>query len=207
MALTLVAVGLAVLITALWDFGRRMETTAHHPGLSAQAAIVFTGQFNRVREGLDLLERSEIRQLFVSGVNRKAGMTPARFVAQFELDRSSQEALAEGRLVLGPAARSTFQNVSETRCWLQSQGVQGPVLLITSARHMPRASVALERALPNLQVLRLSVSDGPTGLSTFAKEFMKYLATLSVTRIPLLAGWLMGDVSHTHCDGGPSTSL
>ena len=185
MALTLAAIAVAVLITALWDFARRMASTAE--GLPAQAAV-FTGHFARIQKGLDLLDRREIKQLLVSGVNRQSGIMAVRFASQFfELEHSSHEALSEGRLVLGKVAKSTLENVSETLCWLESRGLEGPVLLITSARHMPRASVALENAMPNRQIRRLSVSDGAIGPAPVALEFLKYLATLAIIRMPLVA--------------------
>jgi uncharacterized SAM-binding protein YcdF (DUF218 family) len=184
MALTLAAIAVAVLITALWDFARRMASTAE--GLPAQAAV-FTGHFARIQKGLDLLDRREIKQLLVSGVNRESGIMAVRFASQFELEHSSREALSEGRLVLGPVAKSTLENVSETLCWLESRGLEGPVLLITSARHMPRASVALENAMPNRQIRRLSVSDGAIRPAPVALEFLKYLATLAIIRMPLVA--------------------
>jgi hypothetical protein len=49
------------------------------------AAVVFTGQFDRVDEGLRLADAGAVPRLYISGVNGNAGLDPAHFVEQFAI--------------------------------------------------------------------------------------------------------------------------
>lgn len=140
--------------------------------------VVFTGQFNRVRAGLTLLERGAISPLLVSGTNPPAGIPLAGFAQQFQLSPTLQAALADGALVLDPHATNTLQNATETRRWLANRPTDRAVVLITSRFHMPRASLALEQALGERLVLRYPVLEESVHYMGVIAEFWKYLATL-----------------------------
>ena len=142
-------------------------------------AVVFTGQFDRVRAGLAFLASGEIQHLLISGVNRGAGIHPERFATQFSLGKDMRTALSQGRLVLGVHATTTLENAAETRCWLRGIHHEGPILLITGTAHMPRASIALEHALPGTEVRRITVDkEEREGLrGAVFHEFAKYGAT------------------------------
>lgn len=179
----------------IWDFTRRMNLSTSDTGLPAQA-VVFTGQFDRVWLGLDLLSRGEIERLFISGVNAGAGINEELFVTQFSLEGDLLQAFADGRIVLGTLANTTLQNARETKCWFERNGQSGPVLLITSKRHMPRASVALEQALPDHKIRRMSVpySGQNSGVARpIEDEYMKYLATLVITHLPAAIANRLGE--------------
>ena len=125
----------------------------------AAAAVVFTGAFERVDAGLRLLEAGAVPRLYVSGVNANAGIPPARFVSQFSLRNPSIADLP--RLVAccvewGEDADNTLENAFDTKCWVDRRGVSGPLLLITSRRHMARALAALSGALPGRALISLS---------------------------------------------------
>ncbi|MEO4041841.1 ElyC/SanA/YdcF family protein [Hoeflea sp. CAU 1731] len=168
------AAAMAVLLFAICDFSWRMRSTETQKiGLG----VVFTGQFVRVREGLALLDSDQIDRLFVSGVNRKAGMTIISFADQFGLNDQLRMDLSDGRLVLSAGARDTFENASETRCWLRKYPKETSVLLITSSGHMPRASLMLEFALKGRRVERLSILEASAGRGDFMGEFGKYVIT------------------------------
>lgn len=160
------------------DYERRQRPTLVVGQWPAQA-VVFTGQFNRVDYALNLLERGAIDRLFVSGVNPGAGLTPERFAQQFALSDTLRAALANGHLVLGTRAKNTLENADETLCWLRSTGASGPILLVTSQRHMARASLALEAATGR-PVWRYVVPGDAARAATadfHDPEFQKYLAT------------------------------
>ena len=176
-ALTLVLIIGAVLL----DFRARTMSN-YHPDDDTAIGVVFTGQYVRVYQGLALLKKDIVEPLFISGVNRPAGMTTENFSTKFELDESLLDDLTDGRLILGDRAHSTFENALEVRCWLEKIDADPslddlPVVLITSSLHMPRASVALERALRGREVYRWSIPESLDPKQEPGREFMKYLAT------------------------------
>ncbi len=159
-----------------------MEASRPGEGLPANA-VVFTGQFDRVRAGLEILRQGRVEALFISGVNRGAGIEKEGFASQFSLDPNLEQALKSGRLALGERAQNTLQNAAETACWYKARGLSGPLLLITSCLHMPRASLALERSLPEVDIARLCIASGTkretaNGLVT---EFTKFATTAVAT--------------------------
>ena len=72
--------------------------------------------------------------------------------------------MAEGRIVLATDPNTTLQNAAESTRWLADHPDIRRVLRITSRSHMPRASLALERALKSssivVEVVRYPVEDG-----------------------------------------------
>ncbi len=156
-----------------------MKVGASADGALPHVAIVFTGQFERTHAGLDLLRQGQIEQLFISGVNPGAGMRIERFADEFGLDARLRSALEAGRINLGPRAQSTSQNALETACWLRARHLSGPILLITSQAHMPRASLALEWAVGGQGVERWSLRSerAPPSLEIIASEFLKFVVT------------------------------
>lgn len=170
----------------VWQFAARLGPVAVTAPL-APVAVVFTGQFDRVELGLALLERRVIDRLFISGVNRGAGIRPQGFAHQFALSPTATAALATGRIILAPEADTTFENALETRCWLMQQPDIAAVVLITGRFHMPRAATVLERALPRPVVVhRLSPAPPEmAGRHWPIREFAKFAATWAVTLLPL----------------------
>lgn len=120
-----------------------------------ETAVVFTGVRNRVQWALRLLEEGRISRLLVSGIPEEM------FMREFRLSRVLAEARRDGRLVLGTRAESTLENAAETVCWLNQEGLTGPILLITSDEHLPRAMAALANAAPDLEVTPLGVGASP----------------------------------------------
>ena len=156
----------------------------------ASAAVVFTGAFERVDAGLQLLDAGVIPRLYVSGVNANAGIPPARFVSQFSVRNPSiadLPRLVECCVEWGERADNTIQNAWDTKCWAERRGVSGPLLLITSRRHMARAMAALSGALPGRALIPYPVDDAPPsagGLRGRAFEYVKYLGTHVAVRLP-----------------------
>jgi uncharacterized SAM-binding protein YcdF (DUF218 family) len=152
--------------------------------------IVFTGAFERVDAGLRLLNAGAIPRLYVSGVNAGAGILPARFVSQFSLHNPNIPDLQ--RLVAccvewGEDANNTFQNASDTKCWVDRRELAGPLLLITSRQHMARAMAALSAALPGRALIAYPVEDALSSghsLRERALEYLKYLGTIVAVRLP-----------------------
>lgn len=170
-------------VAIVFDFARRMEPRSSVEGLP-KSAVVFTGQFDRVFKGLELMRRRRVTDLLISGANPGAGIWEGQFASQFSLDHDLQEALASGRLTLGEQAQNTLENAAETANWYKRRRLSGPLLLITSCSHMPRASLALERSLPTVDIVRMCLpsAEKQAAPEVVKTEFLKFVATLIVPR-------------------------
>lgn len=175
-------VGMVVLVL---DFLIRLVPAPISP--SPRAAIVFTGQFDRIELGIRLFAEHKIDWLFISGANPGAGLRRATFARQFALSPELTAALNEGRIVLGEDAEYTVANAIEARCWLRRHPAIETVTLITSRLHMPRASLAFERALPaGLRVARIFSDTQAVGVrdALGSGEFRKFVSTWFFSLLP-----------------------
>lgn len=157
-------------------------------GPMPRTAIVFTGQFDRIHFGIRLLEDQVIDRLLISGVNPRSGLDPDRFEVQFGLSPGLLAAMESGRIILATGANTTLENAVEASCWLALHPDIHDAVLITSRRHMPRASLALERALPAGFTIIRAVSDvkgGHEQLPALLEEFPKFVVTWIVTMFPM----------------------
>jgi uncharacterized SAM-binding protein YcdF (DUF218 family) len=183
----LAIIGSAALLVAflLLDFLNRSSIDRVSDSLP-HTAIVFTGDFGRVRLGLDLLSTGRVEQLFITGVNGDAGLNTARFAQQFNLSSLQAAWIRTGKLVLAEDAHNTLENALEAGCWLDNKPNIDAVVLITSRSHMARASTALERRISPINVSRV-ISD-PEGdydpLLLNLKEFGEFAATWLITLFP-----------------------
>ncbi len=178
MLLRLLGLFVLLILLAVGDFARRTQSNFDSDS-PRMPGVVFTGQFERVYAGLDLLEHGRIRPLLISGANGGAGIPVAGFAKKFQLSSALQAALSNGQLVLASGAYTTFQNAYETRQWLSTLPEGQPVVLITSRFHMPRASAALELAVENRRVLRHVVAEeAPVTRNHVATEWAKYMWTM-----------------------------
>jgi uncharacterized SAM-binding protein YcdF (DUF218 family) len=171
------------------------------------AAVVFTGQFERVDVGLRLADAGAVPRLYISGVNGNAGMDPAHFVEQFSTrnpDIADLRRLIACCVEWGERADNTFQNAQDTRCWVDRRGLTGPVLLITSRQHMARAMAALSGALPDRAIVAYPVEDElPTVGWARMRTYIEYLVTIVAARLPLSVGG--ESVYGPFVDGCPDT--
>ena len=156
------------------------------PAIAANAqepriAVVPTGQFSRIHEGLALLDSDQVEMLFITGVNRGAGIQPSGFAEQFDLSPHLSLALAEGRILLATEAQSTLDNAREAACWLRT-APSGPVILVTSDWHMPRAMRALRRAVGKERAIFTHPVQDEREV-TF-EEWLKRLLSWLVTALP-----------------------
>lgn len=136
---------LAIVIAA--DFRLRLEPRMAGAAAS-RTAVVFTGQFDRIDAALALFDAGQIDRMLISGVGIGSGLRPETIADQFNFSSRAREALRLGEIQLSSDPVDTFQNASETACWLGNPPPEGGVILVTSVSHMPRASITLERALP-----------------------------------------------------------
>jgi uncharacterized SAM-binding protein YcdF (DUF218 family) len=156
--------------------------------------VVFTGAFERVDAGLQLLDAGIVPRLYISGVNANAGILPTDFVSQFAMRNpniADLRRLVECCVEWGERADNTFQNARDTECWLDRRRLTGPLLLITSRSHMARAMAALSGALPSRVLIPYPVDDSrpfPDPLRGRAFEYVKYLGAIVAVRLPWIVG-------------------
>lgn len=154
----------------------------------AAAAIVFTGQFERIDAGLRLLDAGLVTRVHISGLNQGAGLVAESFVRQFSArnpDIHDVAGLVACCVSWSSLPETTFQNADEARCWLDGMSIDGPVLLITSRGHLPRAYFLLSRALGGREVISYPVDDN--GGSTFQarlRELGKLVGAVLVSLTP-----------------------
>lgn len=183
--LSVVGIAALILCFLLFDFMARSDPY-ERSGELPRTAIVFTGHFDRIHRGLDLLSSDDVGRLFITGVNGDAGLNSDRFPSQFELDPDQAGWIQTGKIVLAPDAHSTLENALEAACWLDPQPDIRAVTLITSRRHMARASVALQHAVSPISVVRV-ISDSSDEYDKFQLdlvEFGKFAATWFITLLP-----------------------
>jgi len=171
-------VAVVFLVFLLTTFYERTQVSDQSAGLP-RLAIVFTGQFDRVRLGLRLIEEGQIEKLFISGVNPGAGINMATFADQFELSPVLRGYLKTSKIVLASSAQSTIENAIESVCWLNDEPFKS-AFLITSKSHMARAYLALKEISPGVfDIRRFPVSDASRRDFDFlyVREFLKYSAT------------------------------
>jgi uncharacterized SAM-binding protein YcdF (DUF218 family) len=156
------------------------------------AAVVFTGQFERVDAGLRLADTDAVPRLYISGVNPNAGMNPAHFIEQFSTrnpDIADLRRLVACCVEWGQHADNTFQNAQDTKCWIERRGLAGPLLLITSRQTMARAMAAVSGVLRDRVIVPYPVEDGlPTVGRNRIRAYLKYLVTIVAIRLPLTVG-------------------
>jgi uncharacterized SAM-binding protein YcdF (DUF218 family) len=143
---------------------------------------VFTGAYERIEAGLDLLERGTIRQLLISGVNANAGLSVATFATQFGAGRSQIAKWLACCIELGLRADTTLQNALETACWVAKNEFKGPLVLVTSTAHAARARAALRHLVPEHRILVAAVANAATPsqatrLRGDVREYAKHLTT------------------------------
>ncbi len=167
----------------------RAETTLI---VQAEGVVAFTGGSDRVLEAAELLARGQARRLLITGVNRAThGADLARLLPV-------SKDLFDCCVDLGYRAMDTAGNAVETREWAKSHGIVGPLIIVTSNYHMPRALVELSAALPRFTLYPFPVvsehvnvgewSSDTRVLHLVAREYLKYLRAIARTKWERLTG-------------------
>jgi uncharacterized SAM-binding protein YcdF (DUF218 family) len=184
--------GLAALLFGVLS-GYFLFDSFHEPSIGAiagaEASVVFTGAHERIDAGLQLVAAKATPRLFISGANSEAGIFPGRFVPDFSARNPNIDLnrLLACCVELGEAANSTFENAWETRAWLRRRHIAGPVALITSRLHMPRALMLLSGAIWPQRIIPYPVEDefpSTDPLRERALEYLKYLASPAMALAP-----------------------
>ncbi|MGR7994141.1 MULTISPECIES: YdcF family protein [unclassified Xanthobacter] len=144
----------------------------------ADAIVVLTGGASRIADAVNLLAEGRGRRLLITGVNP--------ITSPLELKRTlpSGEELLTCCIDLGHKALNTRGNAIEAAEWARSQRFRS-LVVVTSAWHMPRALVELNRSLPDVELVAYPVVTSrmeaeqwwrnPATLKLLFKEYLKYM--------------------------------
>jgi uncharacterized SAM-binding protein YcdF (DUF218 family) len=148
---------------------------------TTDAIVVLTGGAARLATGVELLRQGRARKLFVSGVYRGVDVQEL-----LRVQRQSPEEVA-CCIELGYSAESTEGNATETRGWVEREGVAS-LRLVTASYHMPRSLIEFRRAMPELRIVAHPVLPDsfrrerwwawPGSLRLVIAEYHKLLAVL-----------------------------
>jgi uncharacterized SAM-binding protein YcdF (DUF218 family) len=146
--------------------------------MEADAAIVPTGGAGRIDRGLELIDEGEVKELFVSGVDRE--VTPDEFAQEFDVPSRVMDCC----VTLGFAAVDTRSNASEAAMWIAERDYTS-VRLVTTDWHMRRALSEFQQAIsPQVTIIVDAVPARPPLEMLFA-EYNKYLASVLYRNLPI----------------------
>jgi uncharacterized SAM-binding protein YcdF (DUF218 family) len=148
---------------------------------TADGIVVLTGAAQRMNDAIELLANKRGARLLVSGVN------PAITTDELKKQIPDFARLSECCIDLGHEAQNTFGNAVETAAWAKKHGFK-TLLIVTSAWHMPRALVELERETDGIELIPYPVITermreqswwtNPQVARLLVFEYLKYLAAL-----------------------------
>lgn len=197
-------VGLATAAVLLFGLGFlvfafSVASTQEPADPHADAIIALTGGRDRVAEAVELLVAGRGRRLLISGVHPLTRATDIQKLT--DGDRSVFACCVD----LGRQAQTTAGNAEETANWVRAHGFES-LIVVTSAYHMPRSLIELDRALPKVRKIPYAVSRPDLNLETWylhpttAKllfsEYVKYIVARFAHQVPrnastqvALGGW------------------
>lgn len=112
------------------------------PEKHSDAVVVLTGGTNRIKTGLDLMQKTNAEYMLISGVNKE--------VSQNELfPNIKNEDLR--KITLGYEALDTVGNAQEIKSWIKGKNIKS-ILLVTSFYHMPRSIFEIKKINKDIQI-------------------------------------------------------
>jgi uncharacterized SAM-binding protein YcdF (DUF218 family) len=179
---TVAAVLAMVLIAAVIGFVgflSQLRGTETKPDRRADGIVVLTGGSSRVSDAMELLAAGYGKRLLISGVHRTNDAS--------DISRSlpDSQSLMNCCVDLDRSAVNTRSNAAETRRWAHERGFKS-LIVVTSNYHMPRATVELSHAMPDIVLIPFAVvgdkwrdepwwANGAT-LRLVLSEYVKYVA-------------------------------
>lgn len=147
-----------LLVTAAFvrEYGKITSTPVNSwtEDITVDCAVVLTGGSNRVREGLDLLSRGQIKKLIISGVYKEATLREIYPLWPFYGELKEQDVILDRR------STTTYGNAQQSLPIVEALGCRD-VALITSYIHMYRAYRTFQAAYPQqISLMKFSVSPG-----------------------------------------------
>jgi uncharacterized SAM-binding protein YcdF (DUF218 family) len=176
----------SALIAGFVGFASTLERNETTLVVEAEGVVALTGGSDRVLEAAELLARGQARRLLITGVNRATHGADLAKILPVSKD------LFTCCVDLGYQALDTAGNARETHDWAKARGINGPLIVVTSNYHMPRALVELSAAMPGMTLYpypvvseHVSVADWSSDtrvLHLVAREYLKYLRAIIRTR-------------------------
>ena len=155
---------------------------------SADGIVALTGGPSRIADAVELLTTGRGKRLLISGVNPST--TPGELIRL----NPELEKLFACCVDLGHQALNTTGNAMEIAQWTRENQFRS-IIVVTSAWHMPRALVELDRELAGVELVpRAVVSDrmrdepwwtNPQTVRLLLVEYVKYLATFARVRLDM----------------------
>lgn len=153
---------------------------------NADGIVVFTGGASRIVDAVELLAARRGQKLLISGVH------PATTPGELTRANPEFERLLACCITLGHEATNTVGNAIETGRWVRDHGFRS-LIVVTSAWHMPRALIEVQRELPGVTLIPYPVvserlRDEPwwSSIQTtrlFLVEYVKYVASYVRVRL------------------------
>lgn len=137
--------------------------------ISVDCGVVLTGGANRVRTGLDLLARKQIKKLVVSGVFANATLREVFPVWPLYGEISEKDVVLERR------SSTTYGNAQQTVPIIEALSCRD-VAVITSSTHMYRAFRTMQATYPEtIQLQAYAVNSGraESGFIEISTEVLK----------------------------------
>jgi uncharacterized SAM-binding protein YcdF (DUF218 family) len=175
------AIALAAMVGGFLSFAsivHNMEKPETLP--AADGIVVWTGAGGgRLEAATDLLEQGKGERLLISGVNEKNSRDDIMDLL------GAPAPLAACCIDLDYAAQNTIGNARETAAWTGALGYEH-IILVTSAYHMPRATVEIGHAAGRIRITRYPVTSLDNGpwwkdkkqLTRYANEYGKLIGSL-----------------------------
>jgi len=182
----LIAFLAALMAAGFIGFANSLEREERPLEIEAESVVALTGGSDRVFEAAGLLARRQAHRLLITGVN------PMTHGAALERILPISRELFECCVDLGYQAQDTEGNARETRDWMQRRALTGPLIVVTSNYHMPRALLELQAALPGVELHPYPVVSEHVRVESYLedrrvlrlllREYFKYLRALGRTR-------------------------
>jgi uncharacterized SAM-binding protein YcdF (DUF218 family) len=177
---------LSALVAGFFAFALSLPREETPIDAEAEGVVALTGGSDRVLEAAEFLARGQARRLLITGVN------PATRDADLARLLPMSKELFDCCVDLGYRAHDTAGNAIETRDWVSAHAIKGPLIVVTSNYHMPRALAELSAALPGVTLYPYAVVSEHVDVADLAskrvlallgREYLKYLRAVLRTRI------------------------
>jgi uncharacterized SAM-binding protein YcdF (DUF218 family) len=173
------AVAFFVVAIGFVGFLSQLRGAETKPNRRADGIVVLTGGSSRVSDAMELLAAGYGKRLLISGVH------PTNDASDISRSLPDSQSLMGCCVDLDRSAVNTRSNAAETRRWARERGFKS-LIVVTSNYHMPRATVELSHAMPDIVLIPFAVvgdkwrdepwwTNGAT-LRLLLSEYVKYVA-------------------------------
>jgi uncharacterized SAM-binding protein YcdF (DUF218 family) len=178
-AVAVLAAVFAALAIGFVGFLSQLRGIETRPDRRADGIVVLTGGSSRVSDAMELLAAGYGKRLLISGVR------PTNAASDISRSLPESHSWLACCVDLDRSAVNTRSNAAETRRWVHERGFKS-LIVVTSNYHMPRATVELSHAMPDIVLIPFAVvgdkwrdepwwTSGAT-LRLLLSEYVKYVA-------------------------------